>query len=131
MPENVPFSHKWETQAANCVRILRTVCDALEAGTPADKTLAKIYRENRCYGSRDKQFFHKAVFAYFRWLGWLRNSVFTKPEELLLAALVLDGPDDKTPDLPLPPAAQVWAGKDFDKILQIIYLKDFRERWSA
>ncbi|MBR3708826.1 MAG: hypothetical protein IKM17_07440 [Lentisphaeria bacterium] len=61
-----PLAKKWLTQAENGLRILDDVSAALQNGTPADRTLAKIYRENRCYGSRDRQFFYLAIFAWFR-----------------------------------------------------------------
>lgn len=97
------IAKKWLTQADNCCRILSDVCTALENGTPADRSLAKIYRENRCYGSRDRQFFYLAIFAWFRWYGWIRH-LPEDPKQRLLAALVADGVD------PVPPAMAALAG---------------------
>jgi len=105
-----PAARKWRTQADNCRAVLNRVRAALAEGMPADRTLAAICRENRFYGSRDRQFFRKTVFAYFRWLGWLNASPFRDaPEPLrMLAALTADGCDGGV----LPPAALVWAGGD-------------------
>jgi len=107
-----PIAKKWVTQAENCLKILNDIRCALQNGSPADRTLAAIYRENRCYGSRDRQFFYKAVFAYFRWLGWLSSSVFRDAPEALqvLAALVTDGCEDGV----LPPAALALAERSGD-----------------
>lgn len=103
-----PIAKKWLTQAENCCRILNLVCEALENGTPADRSLAKIYRENRCYGSRDRQFFYLAIFAWFRWYGWIRLLPGDQKKQLL-AALVADGVE------PIPPAMKALAGDpDFD-----------------
>lgn len=98
-----PIAKKWLTQAENCLRILNDVCTALKNGTPADRTLARIYRENRCYGSRDRQFFYLAIFAWFRWYGYLQQMP-DDPAKRLLAALVTDGVD------PIPPAMAALAG---------------------
>lgn len=98
-----PIAKKWLTQAENCLRILKDVSLALQNGTPADRTLAKIYRENRCYGSRDRQFFYLAVFAWFRWYGYLLQ-LPDDPAKRLLAALVADGVE------PIPPAMAALAG---------------------
>ena len=98
-----PLAKKWLTQAENGLRILDDVSAALQNGTPADRTLAKIYRENRCYGSRDRQFFYLAIFAWFRWYGWIRL-LPEDPAKRLLAALVADGVD------PVPPAMAALAG---------------------
>lgn len=98
-----PIAKKWLTQAENCLRILNDVCTALKNGTPADRTLARIYRENRCYGSRDRQFFYLAIFAWFRWYGYLQKMP-DDPAKRLLAALVTDGVD------PIPPAMAALAG---------------------
>ncbi len=99
--ENI--AKKWLTQAENCRRILSDVCAALQNGTPADRTLARIYRENRCYGSRDRQFFYLAIFAWFRWYAWIRL-LPEDQEKRLLAALVADGVE------PIPPAMAALAG---------------------
>lgn len=115
------IAKKWQTQAANCLRILNDVREALQAGTPADRSLAKIYRENRCYGSRDRQFFYLAVFAWFRWYGWLQQL----PEDQtlrLLAALVADGVE------PIPPAMLALAG---DPAFDYPRLPTPRERFKA
>ena len=111
MTEPVPqFAKKWLTQADNCRKILVDVREALERGIPADRTLAKIYRENRCYGSRDRQFFYLAIFAWFRWYGWIRKIPGEDDVKRLLAALVTEGVE------PVPPAMAVLAGDPDFKI---------------
>ncbi len=87
---------KWQRQAENALLILR---EMKPEQTPADRMLAAFCKKNHKFGSRDRHFFHLAVFAYYRYSGWLRFL----PDELplrLAAALFTELPD------PMPPAAQ-------------------------
>lgn len=118
---------KWYTQAKNCLRVLQQVRNALAKGAPVDRTLSSIYRENRCYGSRDKQFFYLVIYAYFRWLGWLKKafpSSDNTPMELqLLAALAAEGTD------PLPMGAMPWA-EQYPSIHDALILPTAEERFT-
>ncbi|HMP76334.1 MAG TPA: RsmB/NOP family class I SAM-dependent RNA methyltransferase [Kiritimatiellia bacterium] len=78
-----------QRQADEAVAIVARMREAVDAGRPADRSLAMLFRENRQYGSRDRRFFSAAVFAYFRWKGWVdRISDFPSA---LAAACQLDG----------------------------------------
>ena len=48
----------------------------IDKGHPADRVLARFFKDHRELGSRDRRFLSAAFFSYFRWLGW------TKPLEL-------------------------------------------------
>lgn len=101
-------ARKWQTMAENAVRILETVHAARNRdGVPADRTLAKICRSDRRFGSRDRQFFHLAVFAFYRWSGWLRHLPGNDLRTQLAAALLLESPD------PMPPAGAFLAENCF------------------
>lgn len=104
--ESVNQLRKWKTQADNCLKIVQQINDALmSARQPADRTLMKICRADRRYGSRDRRFFYRAVFAYYRWLGWIRHSALADaalPRQLF-AALAAEH------DAVFPPGALIWA----------------------
>lgn len=120
------ISGKWYTQAKNCLLVLQQVLAALENGSPVDRTLSGIYRENRCYGSRDKQFFYLVIYAYFRWLGWLKKAFPANNaplEQQLLAALAAEGTD------PLPQGAMPWA-EQFPAIQDALDRKTAEERFA-
>ncbi|QHI69075.1 RsmB/NOP family class I SAM-dependent RNA methyltransferase [Tichowtungia aerotolerans] len=44
----------------------------LEKGHPADRVLARFFKQHRELGSRDRRFLSETFFSYFRWLGWTR-----------------------------------------------------------
>lgn len=100
-PEN--SSRKWKTQANQCLNILAEVRSGLEhSNIPADRTLAGIYRSNPCFGSRDRRFFARTIFAFFRWQGWiLKSKTLADADERkkLLAALAADGIETLFPPL--------------------------------
>ena len=48
----------------------------IEKGHPADRVLARFFKDHRELGSRDRRFLSAAFFSTFRWLGW------TQPLEL-------------------------------------------------
>ena len=48
----------------------------IEKGHPADRVLARFFKDHHELGSRDRRFLSTCFFSYFRWLGW------TKPLEL-------------------------------------------------
>jgi 16S rRNA (cytosine967-C5)-methyltransferase len=46
--------------------------EVLEKGHPADRLLARFFKNRRELGSRDRRFLSEALFSFFRWLGWSR-----------------------------------------------------------
>jgi 16S rRNA (cytosine967-C5)-methyltransferase len=44
----------------------------IEKGHPADRVLARYFKDHREFGSRDRRFLSECFFSYFRWLGWTR-----------------------------------------------------------
>lgn len=81
---------------------------AVRDGKHVDRTLAKIMRERRDLGPPDKMLVSQAVFALFRWKGWLDPLNLDSPEAKLLYAWLLDS-------MIVHPVCKVWAralGKD-------------------
>lgn len=75
-----------------CAVAREDVRRAVSAGEPADRALSAFFRAHRGYGARDRRRVASAIFAEFRWQGWL-----TPIEDLatrLAAALLLDGEAD-------------------------------------
>jgi 16S rRNA (cytosine967-C5)-methyltransferase len=58
----------------------------------ADRTLANILRERRDLGQLDRMLISQAVFALFRWRGWIEPLGLDRPEGRLLYAWLLDAP---------------------------------------
>ncbi len=117
---------KWRTQAASALEILAQVQADVAGGMTADRTLARIFRTEHKFGSRDRQLFSRLIFAYYRWLGWIRR--FDDPRMQLLAALVTDA------ESPLPPVAEVWAeelGLDFETLEKIHAFCHCNQRFAA
>lgn len=50
--------------------VVSRVGQAVERGIPADAELARLFREHREYGARDRRFLSDLVFSHFRWRGW-------------------------------------------------------------
>ena len=109
-----------QRQADEALAIVARMRAAVEAGHPADRSLATLFRENRHYGSRDRRFFGAVVFAYFRWKGWV-DRIPDLPAALA-AACQLDGetahpalqrwpawPDAPAASAPLPERAEALA----------------------
>ena len=57
---------------------------------PADAELAQIWRAHREWGARDRRFFGDAVFAFFRWRGWLADLLPERWPTAVAAACWLD-----------------------------------------
>lgn len=57
--------------ATTALDVLRQTIAAVAEGHPADNTLARLFRDHREWGSRDRRFISAVVFSYFRWRGWL------------------------------------------------------------
>lgn len=72
-----------------CAIAREEVRRAVAAGEPADRALSAFFRAHRGYGARDRRLVASAIFAEFRWQGWLTpiDDLATR----LAAALLLDG----------------------------------------
>jgi len=64
----------------------------LEHRHPADRVLARFFKERRELGSRDRRFLSECFFSYFRWLGWTRT-LSLKPLEAAALSWLLDQTD--------------------------------------
>lgn len=74
-------------QADVCLALVQEIDQAVvNRRQPADQILARLYRQHREYGARDRRFFSNAVFSWFRWRGWLK----TPTNENVAAAILLD-----------------------------------------
>ena len=71
-PKANPDKHLY-TQLANLRRVFDLAVRAVLAEKRAlDRFLSSHWRENRCYGSRDRRLFSESIFAFFRYYGWLK-----------------------------------------------------------
>ena len=78
-----------QTQATRLLELLPRLEHAvLEEKRPADQVFAEICRAHREWGARDRRLFGDALFACFRWRGWLMGQ--TPAAQLALAGW-LDG----------------------------------------
>lgn len=76
-------------QAAVLEELLETlVPQVLDAGHPADRLLARFYKQRRELGSRDRRFLSEAFFSFFRWYGWTHKLTLTLPEAAALGWLL-------------------------------------------
>lgn len=107
-------------QLEECLAIRDHVAYRVRAGSPADVALAEVFRAARRYGARDRRLFAAAVFAEFRWLGWVR--CIEDARTRLAVALALDGEHNLAgvfpPDFPDPPQTDLrdkaaWFGRLF------------------
>lgn len=121
--------HKIVTLAENTLTILKSSMETLyTSGLPADVQLRKVFRENRKFGSRDRHFITSALFAYYRWYGWLEKN-FPADTDLrmrLFAAFAAQG------DLPL--TWQLWCEElqlEPAAIAEIFRLPTAEERVAA
>jgi len=44
----------------------------IDKGHPADRVIARFFKDHRELGSRDRRFLSACFFSYFRWLGWTK-----------------------------------------------------------
>jgi len=66
--------HPVEKQIALVVPLVRQLDGRVrEERRPADVALAQLERAHPEWGARDRRFFGAAVFAFFRWRGWLAD----------------------------------------------------------
>jgi len=84
-------------RAERMLEIAAMVEKAVARGRPADRELARIFRQNRSFGSHDRRIYSEAAFALLRWRGWTGTLEQTGPRALL-QALLLDS-DAITPHL--------------------------------
>ncbi len=84
-------------------------------GRRADRAIAFALRNRRDLAAPDHRFISRAVFALFRWRGWVEPLRLERPEERLLLSCLLDFTS-------VHPACRVWArllGKHPDRLLSI------------
>ena len=81
-----------QTQATRLLELLpeldRAVCMERR---PADQEFARLCRAHHEWGARDRRFFGNAVFAFFRWRGWLAELLPARPAAALALSGWLDG----------------------------------------
>lgn len=87
---------KLNTQLEKTLELLKdSIENGLTSGVPADRFLAKVFRENRSFGSRDRRTVNSSVFAYYRRRGWLAKAYPEKLDKdlpiLLTAAFAAEG----------------------------------------
>lgn len=88
-----------EATAAIAVDVEQAV---LEDGKRADRSLALALKRRRDLAAPDHRFLSQAVFALFRWRGWIEPLGPGPIESRLLLSTLLECPT-------IPPAARVWA----------------------
>ena len=78
----------------------------------ADRAIAFALKNRRDLAAPDCRFISRAVFALFRWRGWIETLHIERPEARLLLAWLLDSPT-------VHPACKVWArgiGRDPERL---------------
>jgi len=58
-------------QARRLTEILIALDNAVLNGQAADTWLARLFQENKSYGSKDRRLISNTAFSFFRWRGWL------------------------------------------------------------
>ena len=87
----------------------------LGEGRRADRAIAWELRYRRDLSAPDHRFISQAVFALFRWKGWIDTIHATQPETRMLLAWMLDSPR-------VHPACRVWAraiGRDAERMVAV------------
>lgn len=77
-------------QRATAVSILEAVIHEVSQGRPADSVLARIFKANTQFGSRDRRMYSHCVFSYYRWLGWTQKMELPGLEHQLAWSVILD-----------------------------------------
>ncbi len=110
-PEPSPAFHEnTSTHVVPLDKLARAAVETAEIVWPAvlndkkhaDRAIAAVLRERRELGQNDKMFISQAVFALFRWKGWLDTLPLERMEAKLLFAWLLDAPS-------VHPACRLWA----------------------
>ncbi len=70
---------KHRQAAVLCELLEKLVPQVFEGGHPADRLLARFYKQRRELGSRDRRFLSEAFFSFFRWYGWSRRLGLSLP----------------------------------------------------
>lgn len=81
----------------------------------ADRALAMLLRDRRDLAPPDHRFISQAVFALFRWKGWIDPLKLVRPEERLLLAWLFDAPI-------VHPVCRAWAhraGRDASRLVPL------------
>ncbi len=84
-------------------------------GRRADRSIAWELKMRRDLAAPDHRFISRAVFALFRWRGWIETLHLDRPEARLLMAWMLDSPT-------FHPACRIWAkaiGRDPERMLAV------------
>jgi len=102
--------------AASAVDVALAVERAVfEEGRRADKAIAFQLRFRRDLAAPDHRFISRAVFALFRWKGWIDTLHLDRPEARLMLAWMLDSPA-------FHPACRIWGkaiGRDADRMVVV------------
>ncbi len=77
-------------QAAVCQEFAEKVLESTRTHYPADKTLARLFRNRKEQGARDRRLIRQVIFAMFRWWGWIQQWESSEWAKLLLIAYLLD-----------------------------------------
>ncbi len=74
-------------RARFCTQFVQDVSEAVfSRGEAADNAAAFRFKRDRRIGSRDRRFLNNALFAYFRWYGWLAKAGIARKMNLALSA---------------------------------------------
>lgn len=99
--------------AGSAVSIAMTVeRGVLDDGRRADRAIAYALKSRRDLAAPDCRFISRAVFALFRWRGWIETLHIESPEARMLLAWLLDSAT-------VHPACKVWAravGRDPERL---------------
>ena len=77
------------SRAATAFQVLKEALPAvLEKGSPADAFLARKFRLDKRFGSKDRRYIRDVVFAYFRWRGAILAALPEEPEEPSLTGVI-------------------------------------------
>ena len=106
------LSARFRNQIRHAEALVRTINEAVVAGTPADAALHAHFRDNRQYGGRDRRLLSALAFAWFRWKGWVAGPASIPDVRSIALAAGLEGgiaPEMMTAlceaaGLPAPPA---------------------------
>jgi len=88
MNENTPSNARLDRMTDIAQGNIEAVSKGIEQGIPADKSLSRIFREHREYGSRDRRFYSDSTYAYFRWQGWAQAATDNAKTCCALAVLL-------------------------------------------
>ena len=78
MKKNPPAGELTDKRLYTQLKNLRNIFDraiymVMVEKRALDRFLSGYWRENRCFGSRDRRLFSESIFAFFRFYGWLKQ----------------------------------------------------------